>query len=87
MNWSAELVVLVPAVVVTVTSTGPSAPPGGDVAVSDVPPPFTTTPVAGLAPKSTAVAPARFVPVTVTDVPPDSGPTLGLTEVTVGASR
>ena len=39
--------------------------------------------VAGLAPKFTAVAPVKFVPVTVTDVP--AGPDDGLTPVTVGA--
>jgi hypothetical protein len=40
---------------------------------------------AALDPKSTAVAPVKFVPVTVTEVPPAVEPVLGLTEVTVGA--
>src|SRR5579872_1856835 len=40
--------------------------------------------VAAVAPKCTAVAPVRFVPVTVTDVPPALGPVVGLTAVTVG---
>ena len=38
---------------------------------------------AELAPKSTAVAPVKFVPVIVTRLP--IGPELGLTPVTVGA--
>ena len=37
-------------------------------------------------PNSTAVAPARFVPVIVTVVPPAVGPDVGLTAVTVGAA-
>ena len=37
------------------------------------------------APKLTAVAPVKPVPVTVTDVPPVLGPEVGLTPVTVGA--
>jgi hypothetical protein len=36
-------------------------------------------------PKFTAVAPARFVPVIVTDVPPVKNPVAGLTPVTAGA--
>ena len=45
----------------------------------------TVTPVAAVAPKSTAVAPVKPVPVIVTDVPPATGPLVGLTPVTVGA--
>ena len=37
-------------------------------------------------PKSTAVAPARLVPVIVTSVPPVVGPVAGLTAVTAGAA-
>jgi hypothetical protein len=37
-----------------------------------------------VAPKSTAEVPQRPVPVTVTEVPPASGPELGLTPETVG---
>ena len=81
MNWSALEVPEVPAGVVTVTSTVPV--PAGDVALIDVAL-LTITPVAALAPKSTAVAPLRLVPVMVTDVPPASGPLFGLTAVTVG---
>ena len=40
--------------------------------------------VAFVAPKVTAVAPVRFVPVMVTVVPPAVGPAPGETEVMVG---
>ena len=43
--------------------------------------------VAAVAPKLTAVAPVKPVPVMVTEVPPASGPAVGLTAVTVGAAR
>ena len=46
----------------------------------------TSTPVPSVVPKSTAVAPVKAVPVTVTLVPPAVGPELGLTAVTVGAA-
>jgi hypothetical protein len=73
----------VPFGVVTVTSTVPV--PAGEVAVMEVAL-LTTTPVAALAPKWTAVAPVNPVPVMVTLVPPAAGPDDGLTEVTVGAA-
>ena len=38
-------------------------------------------------PNFTAVAPARFVPEMVTEVPPALGPEFGLTPVTVGAAE
>jgi hypothetical protein len=41
--------------------------------------------VAGTPPKVTVVAPVKFVPVTVTTVPPAVLPVFGLTAVTVGA--
>jgi hypothetical protein len=41
--------------------------------------------VAAVEPNLTAVAPVRFVPVTVTEVPPAVEPEGGLTEVTTGA--
>ena len=41
--------------------------------------------VAAKVPNLTAVAPERLVPVTVTRVPPATGPAVGLTDVTVGA--
>ena len=44
----------------------------------------TVKPVAAVVPKSTAVAPVRLVPVTVTVVPPACGPAVGLMAVTVG---
>ena len=46
----------------------------------------TVTPVAGVVPKSTAVAPVKPVPVIVTRVPPAAGPLFGLIPVTVGAA-
>ena len=46
---------------------------------------FTTTTFdAVFAPKFTAVAPVKFVPVIVTEVPPTVDPEEGLTPVTVG---
>jgi hypothetical protein len=47
---------------------------------------FTLNDVADVAPKSTAVAPVRLVPVIVTLVPPAAGPDDGATLVTVGAA-
>ena len=81
MNWSAELVALVPPGPVTVTSTVPD--PAGEVAVIDVAE-LTVTPVAALPPKETVSPAAKFVPVTVTVVPPDAGPLAGETALTVG---
>ena len=46
----------------------------------------TVTPVAGVVPKSTVVAPVKPVPVIVTRVPPAAGPLVGLMPVTVGAA-
>ena len=46
---------------------------------------FTVKLVAGVEPKSTAVAPVKLVPVMVTVVPPAAGPLDGLTADTVGA--
>jgi hypothetical protein len=72
----------VPPAVVTVTSTVPA--PAGDAAVIDVAE-LTVKLVALLAPNFTVVAPVKFVPVIVTDVPPASAPDVGETDVTVGA--
>ena len=72
-----------PPAVVTTTSTAPAAC-AGVVTVIDVAE-FTVTPVAGVPPKVTDVAPVRFVPVIVTVVPPAVGPALGESPVTVGA--
>ena len=82
MNWSEALVAEVPPGVVTVTSTVPAAPAGA-VAVMEVVL-LTVKVVAAVAPKATAVAPVKLVPVTVTEVPPATGPEVGLTAVTVG---
>ena len=69
--------------VVTVTSTAPALPAGA-VAVIDVAESAVT--VAALAPKSTAVAESRLVPVMTTEVPPAVGPAVGAMLVTVGAA-
>ena len=74
---------LVPSGVVTVTATSPALP-GGLVAVIDVEL-LTVKEVALLEPKSTAVAPLKFVPVMVTWVPPIVVPENGDIEVMVGA--
>jgi len=84
VNTSAELVALVPPVVVTVTSTGPVLDAAGDVAVIDVS--LLTVKDAGVEPKFTALAPVRSVPVIVTDVPPVVVPVVGVMPVTVGAA-
>ena len=73
----------VPAGVVTVTSTVPV--PAGSTAVICVAE-TTVTLVAGVVPKSTAVAPLKTVPVMVTVVPPATGPEVGLMSVTTGAA-
>jgi hypothetical protein len=69
---------------VTVTSTVP-ADSAGEVAVIWVPD-TTVNVVAERSPNDTAVAPVNPVPVIVTEVPPATGPALGLTPVTVGAA-
>jgi hypothetical protein len=84
VNWSAELVALVPFGVVTVTSTAPAVP-AGDVAVIEVSLVVAVT-VAGVVPKSTAVAPVKPVPLIVTEVPPAVVPLVGDRDVTVGAA-
>jgi hypothetical protein len=48
--------------------------------------PLTTRFTAALDPKSTAVAPVKFAPVMVTEVPPAVEPEDGLTFVTVGGA-
>src|SRR5205807_10147721 len=57
--------------------------PAGEVAVIELPE-VTVKLVAAVEPNLTAVAPAKPVPVIVTEVPPAAGPTLGSTLVTVG---
>ena len=73
----------VPPGVITVTSTTPAAC-GGATAVIDVAE-FKVKDWGAMLPKRIAEAPAKFVPVIVTDVPPNPGPLLGLSPVTVGA--
>ena len=83
MNWSAADVADVPPAVVTLISTVPA--PAGDVAVIEVAE-LTVKLVAAVAPNVTAVAPVKFVPVSVTVVPPVAGPEVGEIDVTVGAA-
>jgi hypothetical protein len=68
--------------VVAVISTVPALP-AGLTAVMEVTE-LTVKLVAAVEPNLTDVAPARFVPVIVTDVPPPVPPAVGLTAVTVG---
>ena len=75
------LAVLVPPEVVTVRFTVPE--PAGEVAVSEVIE-LTVTAVAAVPPKLTVAPVTKFVPVTVTEVPPAIEPVFGLTEETVG---
>jgi hypothetical protein len=88
VNSSAGLAGLAPPGPVTVTSTVPPTfeeLPAGEVAVIEVAE-FTVTPVAALPPKATVSPAAKFVPVTVTVVPPAAGPEAGATALTVGAA-
>ncbi len=48
---------------------------------------FTVKLAAGLVPKSTWLTSSKFSPVMVTGVPPASGPTLGVEEVTPGTAK
>ncbi len=73
-----------PPAAVTLISTVP-AEPAGDVAMIWVAE-LTVKPVAAVAPKFTAVAPVKLVPVIITVVPPDVGPEVGEMDVTVGAA-
>jgi hypothetical protein len=73
-----------PSELVTATVTAPAAP-AGVVAVIDVLL-ATVTPVAATPPNVTVSPAAKFVPVIVTDVPPDVVPLEGLTLVTVGGA-
>ncbi|MNF05498.1 hypothetical protein D3C80_2052420 [compost metagenome] len=60
------------------------AEPAGAVAVICVAL-LTVKPLAAVAPKVTAVAPEKLVPLMITFVPPAAGPAVGEIEVTVGA--
>ena len=81
VKWSAPLTALVPAGVVTVTSTVPR--PGGLVAAIWVPL-VTENEAAAAEPNLTATAPVKSEPVIVTEVPPAGGPWFGATELTTG---
>ena len=83
MNWLAAEVAEVPPAVVIRMLTVPV--PAGAVAVICVAE-STVYPAAAVAPKVTAVAPERLVPVIVTVVLPVSGPEVGATAVTVVAA-
>jgi hypothetical protein len=81
VNWSLAPVALVPPAVVTVISIVP-AEAAGEVAVIWVAVSLVIEAV--FAPKLTAEAFARFVPVIVIEVPPAVVPEDGLTDVTAG---
>ena len=76
------VLVPVPPGVVTTTSTAPATCAGlvTVILVAET----TTTLVPAVPPKVTPVAPLKFVPVNVTDVPPADRPVDGATAVTVG---
>lgn len=81
---NAAVLVAVPPTVVTATSFTPAAP-AGVTAVMEVE--LTTTTLVAATPPTFTVAPARkFVPVRVRVAPAASGPALGVTEVSVGAT-
>ena len=76
--------VAVPPAVVTATLFAPAAPAGvtAVMLVAET----TTTLVAATPPTVTLVAPVRFVPVIVIEVPPVLEPEVGDTDVTVGGA-
>lgn len=76
-------VVAVPPGVVTVTVTGPAEPAGAVILIVVA---VFVMPVAALLPKVTEVAPARFVPVMLTNVPAANGPEPGEMRVIVGVA-
>ncbi len=83
MNVS-DPVALWPPGVVTRTSTGPAEPAGLVAVIVVLLILVTVTDWAGVEPKSTLEPCVNPVPVTVTCVPPASGPAFGETEATVG---
>ena len=83
MYWSlGALTAEVPLGVVTVTSTVPVPAGTSTVRLVAVSAPIE---VPALVPKCTAVAPVKFVPLTVTEFPPAGAPLFGLIPVTVGS--
>jgi hypothetical protein len=81
VNWSWGLVADLPLAEATVTSTVPV--PAGEMAVIESSE-LTVKLVAGVGPKSTAAAPVKLEPPTVTRVPPPSDPPVGSSDVTEG---
>ena len=75
--------VAVPPAVVTATLFAPAVP--GCVTAVTLVAETTTTLVAATPPTVTLVAPVRFAPVIVIDVPPRVEPLVGVTDVIVGA--
>ena len=84
MNASPLVLVDVPPAVVTMTLTVPTASAGA-IAVICVAE-LTVKLLAAVLPNITAVAPVKLAPVMTTDVPPASGPKLGLSVDTTGAA-
>jgi hypothetical protein len=84
VNWSAELVALVPPGAVTVMLTVP-ADSAGDVTAMEVD--VEVQEPTAVEPNLTALALVKLVPVMVTEVPPAVEPEVGLTPVTVGAAK
>ena len=83
VKLSSAVVAELPATVSTVTSTTPEAIAGATADIEN--PDVTVTSLDGDEPKSTVAPGANPVPLIVTDVPPDVGPALGLSDMTVGA--
>jgi hypothetical protein len=82
LKWSLVEMALVPLGVVTLMSTVPLLA-AGDSAVIELAE-LTVKLLAGLDPKSTAVAPLKLLPLMVSEVPPSAGPLFALTLVSVG---
>ena len=76
--------VAVPPAVVTATLFAPAVPAG--VSAVTLVAETTTTLVAATPPTVTLLAPVRFVPVIVIDVPPRVEPLVGVTAVIVGGT-
>ena len=83
MYRSALVRALVPPIEVTLMSTASGDSPAGMYTLRDV---VVDHVEAGVVPRSTRCSWARCVPLTVTQLPPASGPLSGLTPVTVGAA-
>src|SRR5262249_21666310 len=82
--WPAHTAADVPLRVVTITNTVPAAYAGVVAAICVLE--FTVKLAAATAPKETAPAPVKPVPVMITDVPPAVEPDVGLRLVTAGVA-